>query len=98
TRTPHSFPTRRSSDLDCSWVDSLMYMQRNRKHVKRVALGFSGPDELRVEVGIVRIFLPRLRRVRFRGYKTHRWVVLPSRLGMVRSEEHTSELQSRFDL
>src|SRR5699024_12795079 len=78
----HSFPTRRSSDL--SWVAACA-----RYSVRSRSCAASGADH------------PCSRACR----STSRWArevtsrgARPRRTGCARSEEHTSELQSRFDL
>src|SRR5207249_11805562 len=80
----HSFPTRRSSDLKQSRFPLLLGRERKRR---------SGPDELR------RALLwngwhggPSCRVVLVVVHQDH------SVACVRRSEEHTSELQSRFDL
>src|SRR5699024_12122439 len=82
-RDPHSFPTRRSSDLPGGEAGGLLrrgagggVLRRGLGHVRlRLPAGLLGRGGLRDAL------LGRRRRTRPR-----------------RSEEHTSELQSRFDL
>src|SRR5207249_7567083 len=85
SRDPHSFPTRRSSDLD------------------RRELTFNVSALFNWGFGVVRAPDPddharpgdtRLDRLRYGIAANVRW----KQLDVYRSEEHTSELQSRFDL
>src|SRR5438067_7539894 len=76
-RDLHSFPTRRSSDLD---------LLRRRVAVQQVAPLIDRHDARRDAAQHVRRFQSGLAQLSRQG--------LPLR----RSEEHTSELQSRFDL
>src|SRR5438105_11451614 len=74
-RDLHSFPTRRSSDLNLRTPSGVSYVLENRRTMARVQPDLFGGERVR----------------RVSGY--------PGRLlAMVRSEEHTSELQSRVDL
>src|SRR5207249_10532560 len=96
--TLHSFPTRRSSDLritpsisrpvdDCGNVDKL-WMVPKRGLEPRHPCGHQ-------TLNLARLPIPPLR-PRERSHNTFQLCqVKPRRL---RSEEHTSELQSRFDL
>src|SRR5690606_40117408 len=85
-----SFPTRRSSDLSVSQGWATVANQRHHRHQLRACLPgdhlWIGPDRLEesFQPFIVRhIGIPRV------PYPAH---------GLVRSEEHTSELQSREKL
>src|SRR5204862_6484581 len=91
---PHSFPTRRSSDLagtlksgvyllrqDESWSDVVATLERGRGVEQR----FTVREGLRL-VEIAQLAQAQLR------------IPRDSELGLGRSEEHTSELQSRRDL
>src|SRR5699024_12552342 len=85
---PHSYPTRRSSDLNCKRSRS-----RNTNELKK------SRDLYRVTFYVLTFILI---------YLFHRCVLILSQKSSVdevlrrqsyrRSEEHTSELQSRFDL
>src|SRR5699024_12724986 len=95
SRSLHSFPTRRSSDLDC---------------VKSVVL-FLFCNLLLIEIVMDRCFFA-IFRCSDLIYESSRIVWIPALLFQrtacnhffstgiqtIRSEEHTSELQSRFDL
>src|SRR5207249_11027947 len=86
---PPHFPTRRSSDL----VQLVVPAGEPNQEVKLVVV-----DEAGVRTVLRRILQPGTRiseSIRSRGY-TIIQVYIQGRL--VRSEEHTSELQSRFDL
>src|SRR5699024_11917854 len=85
----HSFPTRRSSDLGLEHVDHVF--QRVRLRIAR--LGVNVPADIESVAA----------RVDAKGVGAHaiRNAVQLARAGrmvIARSEEHTSELQSRFDL
>src|SRR5207249_10914127 len=89
TCTPHSFPTRRSSDLAGALDDpALAALYRGllaaeaRHHQTYVDLATRVAPEPQV-------------RARLRALAAHEASVLAA---APRSEEHTSELQSRFDL
>src|SRR5207249_9878257 len=90
--TPLSFPTRRSSDLDI-WVDlnSINPVAKERLGfptqkplalMERVISASSAPGDIVLDP--------------FCGCGTT--LVAAQQLGRQRSEEHTSELQSRFDI
>src|SRR5438874_7617490 len=84
-RHPHSFPTRRSSDLDARRA----VLVRGRDGVRDPV----GPDLARIVVADRDARLdpgPELEQLGAR--------VAPGELCVRRSEEHTSELQSRRDL
>src|SRR5699024_11811543 len=84
----HSFPTRRSSDLDClkEWCDREDRDHQDRRRQKQP------PGEILAEM---------LARSRQRGVRVP-WSPWGERMCAhdvrSRSEEHTSELQSRFDI
>src|SRR5206468_11982918 len=85
----HSFPTRRSSDLDIIAADPCL--QRNGCPAPSPAADTHGWSWA---VAVPPTFL------RF-GPETFRSTLMPTRRkvgGTARSEEHTSELQSRSDL
>src|SRR5699024_11924716 len=85
-RGPHAFPTRRSSDLavlDRTGGVAILQL-RPQAHVRRRRQP-GQPDQWRVaERGL-------------QGFVTRHRVLEPRRFS-ARSEEHTSELQSRFEL
>src|SRR5699024_12625460 len=83
-RSLHCFPTRRSSDLAVS-VISLRY------HIVSIAAAF-----LALAVGVV-LGSTALSGSLLSGLADER-SQLADRVSDLRSEEHTSELQSRFDL
>src|SRR5207249_12094101 len=72
----HSFPTRRSSDLDSSFINSGLIVSR------------SHPAS-----SIIWLVLRKLAPITSVGYPNTSQII-----ELARSEEHTSELQSRFDL
>src|SRR5207248_10357369 len=83
---PHSFPTRRSSDLDERPPDEIRERRDRHRPLVRVALAMEprGAElDVRADVGLGHGRLP-----------------LGEKAGVVeqRSEEHTSELQSPYDL
>src|SRR5207249_10882217 len=88
-RTLHSFPTRRSSDL---WAEvkasALLELDFNGKVV--AGSGLVEDTALYIHLSVHRL-APAARCV------LHTHMPYATALGM-RSEEHTSELQSRFDL
>src|SRR5699024_11720793 len=93
---PHSFPTRRSSDLDrrtrLGWTQAQLAVALSDGGVP----GMSGTAVGRMETGQRSVRLsegPVLAAVL--GFPLHELVDIPE---SHRSEEHTSELQSRFDL
>src|SRR5206468_12783092 len=85
--THHSFPTRRSSDLDETTIDPHPGVPIDRAKAK---IRLLPPDDIRAN---------RRRRGRgiLRTWQASR-VTRPARGVFFRSEEHTSELQSRSDL
>src|SRR5699024_12523580 len=84
-RAPHSFPTRRSSDLAA--VDQL---RLRAEMIEQSALGDPGLRRHGVE--------RRTSRSALIEQNVERVEQLLFGLRRIRSEEHTSELQSRFDL
>src|SRR5699024_11432478 len=85
----HSFPTRRSSDLDYSGYNKVTNVTRclchahsRRKYVENIKGKGKNVHEDMPEIKIVEMY-----KEVFKADKKH-----------FRSEEHTSELQSRFDL
>src|SRR5207249_12020017 len=92
SRDLHSFPTRRSSDL---------FLGRSLREALEVTAGRSGPGILLGAVTAAGTFYV-LMATDFRGLQELGFIagtaILLAWLSMVRSEEHTSELQSRFDL
>src|SRR5699024_12792733 len=86
-RALHSFPTRRSSDLG-GMETILCVTPLGRKRTVRAKLAVSAGVAAAIAVSSC---LPHLIQV-LRDYG------LPALLAPARSEEHTSELQSRFDL
>src|SRR5699024_12816210 len=95
TRDRHSFPTRRSSDLRIAglfiivmglfiggWLQSKTLMKERRIQSKKKPIGFLGT--FFVGVGFAAGWTPCIGPI-FASI-------------LLRSEEHTSELQSRFDL
>src|SRR5207247_9934553 len=89
----HSFPTRRSSDLGVPFLDAEDGVVEEIRETVESSLAHAARDEVReisllqehLREDVVAFIYERLRR---------RPMVLP----VVRSEEHTSELQSRVDL
>src|SRR5687768_18048631 len=81
-RHPHAFPTRRSSDLGTETVDA-------RRHLLRMA---RFPIVARLGLAIAR--LTGLFRVFARAQER----TIEAKNAAARSEEHTSELQSRLHL
>src|SRR5207249_11385603 len=88
-RDLHSFPTRRSSDL--TW-------ERKMSRGPLPALRRRSPEALAggrwLGGGLLSVSAEADEAVVVEGDRPH----LPGRLDRLRSEEHTSELQSRFDL
>src|SRR5207248_9610136 len=78
----HSFPTRRSSDLDDSEQVTISAINRNYK-------GRSGPGKL---------WLASPLTVAASAFTGHVTAYTPGMFAGARSEEHTSELQSPYDL
>src|SRR5207247_5450818 len=87
-RRPHPFPTRRSSDLSVRQRDILP-----SGIVKGRRFGSTWITDEKFPTGIEVVFRSRARR-RIKGSGRAR----ESRLRNPRSEEHTSELQSRVDI
>src|SRR5690606_40369446 len=90
-RTLHSFPTRRSSDLRAPTPDEVraaLLAWKVVKHVKSNAIVFGGKDRV-LAIGAGQT--SRVDAVKLAASKAH----LPLE---DRSEEHTSELQSRENL
>src|SRR5207248_8289273 len=86
----HCFPTRRSSDLDRLWTTLLLWIDANHD-------GHSQPGELMTlaEAGVQSIDLHYIRS----NYTDDNGNIFRFRAkAVVRSEEHTSELQSPYDL
>src|SRR5206468_6526683 len=96
--TPHSFPTRRSSDLRASrclaklraFLFTLCAPSRKRAFVTMILTCPNCATQYVVKDGAIP---PQGRQVRCANCK-HSWHQDPD----ARSEEHTSELQSRSDL
>src|SRR5206468_12713136 len=83
----HSFPTRRSSDLPHGRIDVLVRCVGDASsHVVRRWSHRTDPDFVRRIAAEEREVAERAEEIRFR------------RVREARSEEHTSELQSRSDL
>src|SRR5205085_11974147 len=91
-RAPHSFPTRRSSDLRRLSIqigivevepDALTTQRRVRKASDGRYDSGTGPRAVSRQVQIVRPFVDACRSLQ---------------AGQIRSEEHTSELQSQSNL
>src|SRR5207249_11456505 len=87
----HSFPTRRSSDLTSpSWKPAnLRVCSQRLKGTKSGSLCFRMANSPSTKFGVCSGFPPRHDSI---------WKVRNERHCRARSEEHTSELQSRFDL
>src|SRR5207249_8429351 len=87
-RYPHSFPTRRSSDLEICTICICLWEMKKHSHF--VSL-YGRLRESKLADRVAQFLLP---------VRSTSWPIL--RLEMLfayaRSEEHTSELQSRFDL
>src|SRR5699024_12782730 len=87
------FPTRRSSDLVDGGVDRFV----KAPHPVHVNVGVGGAEEL-IAFG----FLRRRKQFLFRSLRylvgNDAFFLQASLQNLKRSEEHTSELQSRFDL
>src|SRR5699024_11938228 len=94
-RALHSFPTRRSSDLGMAgMVTTSSTLDRVFSPFEVASLDIQG-QKFGVPIstllgGQVRSHVP------FSGYLFYKWAGHPNQ--PERSEEHTSELQSRFDL
>src|SRR5690606_39914382 len=85
TRDLHSFPTRRSSDLDGSRSGVLISNEEKKEDEQQetlTAFPTKRPQVLEADV------------VRFQNNK-EKWIAF---IGLISSEEHTSELQSRENL
>src|SRR5699024_12314087 len=87
---PHSFPTRRSSDLDAGNPDRVLL------HMIQSGLGLPDESYYREEkfadiVEAYRTYIETL-------FLLSDIAPTEKRARKMRSEEHTSELQSRFDL
>src|SRR5206468_13086103 len=80
----HSFPTRRSSDL-CHCRRASLCPSRGR--------AFRGRASASILYAMWAVVVGRRKSVGARA-----WLLQPSGLRLKRSEEHTSELQSRSDL
>src|SRR3546814_4991960 len=78
TRTDHSFPTRRSSDL----LDIHRLQAARERSVLRIIVAGETDG---IALGVLDQFLIRER---------HRLHLIERKAGSIRSEEHTSELQS----
>src|SRR5204862_5647476 len=78
----HSFPTRRSSDLTLAGAQRRAIRRRLRRAHPRISWPLRGRDRLEGDRGYSASFRDRCR----------------SGVPRLRSEEHTSELQSRRDL
>src|SRR5206468_10859829 len=83
-RDLHSFPTRRSSDLGKHFGNTALYLRTQRAFFQRIERA----DRLN----------PPPRRFLGDGIETHRGGGFKRSARSMRSEEHTSELQSRSDL
>src|SRR5690606_40520092 len=83
-RDRRSFPTRRSSDLTVSWKISIA-KEANRPDLPR--------QKMHIDVCAIPSF-----DIEKRPLINHYDIVVPTEGILVRSEEHTSELQSRENL
>src|SRR5699024_12470396 len=91
TRLLHSSPTRRSSDLGGS-------SRSGAGKIESGAAGTSAVDDLAFDLDLVAVCLQAGLPVGRALEHATRAAGDRSGLGQIRSEEHTSELQSRFDL
>src|SRR5690606_40498766 len=97
-RHPHSFPTRRSSDLTDRFQARGICCKRARVLVPilvQTKLQWidknAGDYQLAIALGNLHQFNMRIMQIAHRGHKS-------DTLARFRSEEHTSELQSRENL
>src|SRR5207249_5087727 len=86
-RDPRSFPTRRSSDLDDQGVVATLHFHGEEGFVRLRGRRRAQPF-LRASQIIVNVW----------EEPNCRYIIEESCRSLARSEEHTSELQSRFDL
>src|SRR5437588_197508 len=91
-RALHSFPTRRSSDLDTRSGELLPLRPRDQGHVGIYACGPTVYS--RIHIGNARPFVIFSLLKRLLEHEGHAATLVIN----VRSEEHTSELQSHSDL
>src|SRR5699024_11455856 len=82
----HPSPTRRSSDLSAAGLSAI----RSRRSTTSVLIGSPSPEELEAYIATVEPFQVA-GALTIDGYGG-------AFVDRLRSEEHTSELQSRFDL
>src|SRR5699024_11330837 len=87
-RALHSFPTRRSSDLDAGTFAAPVYRNFPFHPSQRLVAPLSGAMGYGVPAAIACALNHPGRQV----------ICMVGDGGFLRSEEHTSELQSRFDL
>src|SRR5699024_12826355 len=88
----HSFPTRRSSDLKAETLTSLLYEAKANAEHKQVPQLLSWTKRIDL-LNIMDVF----RRAKQTNQNRFFWMNHTNDFA-IRSEEHTSELQSRFDL
>src|SRR5699024_12767770 len=93
-----SFPTRRSSDLIFIIMTVLVYILMHKSRFGRYVYALGSNEKATLLSGI------RIDRIKIGVYSLAGLlvgvaaIIETSRLNSIRSEEHTSELQSRFDL
>src|SRR5699024_12861200 len=95
-RVVHSFPTRRSSDLG-GYYTIVIHSLRTRELAEELAQKVDGPS-FRINIKQVTIDGTTYFRVSIGQFKTNAAARDAISKLPERSEEHTSELQSRFDL
>src|SRR5206468_12078846 len=93
----HSFPTRRSSDLKRK-RSARFFMTRWKIAAARSDCAISGKDLAMMSPGSWMVAPTRMKRQSRRGWNENEVTSSISRILILRSEEHTSELQSRSDL
>src|SRR5207249_11915473 len=92
---PHSFPTRRSSDLGPSQWSSLRMLSPLEFVAATLIMAVGSAFQAAVGLGLALLVVPFLALIDTRFIPGP---MLFAGIALTRSEEHTSELQSRFDL
>src|SRR5699024_12551044 len=97
-RYPHSFPTLRSSDLSTSYMDAFRQIDKYFGEGKFKGI-FSSIQMFVVTNGVDTRYIAAAQKGKLNSKFLTRWVDENNKpVNNYRSEEHTSELQSRFDI
>src|SRR5206468_11909278 len=93
-RALHSFPTRRSSDLYMGMLATVINGLALQDALEKNGV----PTRVQSAITMAQVAEPFIRRRAVRHLEKGRVVIFGGGTGNPRSEEHTSELQSRSDL